>query len=212
MKLLFIPAKSNAKVDFNNIKLDGRIGVVTTMQYLGQTKRLCNGKFIFGGQILGCNFSNAIKIKNKVDKYLYIGTGRFHALGLALNVDKDVYVLNPMSNEFYKINKREIDEHKKKRRGALLRFMNSEKIGLLVTLKLGQYNTGRYLGLKEKMKQAERIKSLYPKKKFYLFVFNTLAKEELENFNDVECWVNMACPRLVDDYERLINFEDVCRR
>ena len=209
MKLLFMPAKSKEKISFFGLKLDGRIGVVTTIQHLEQAKKACNGNFIFGGQILGCNFNSALKIRNKVDKYLYVGTGEFHPIGLALNTGKDVYILNPLSKKFYKLDKGEVLRYKNKMKGTVLRFLNAKKVGLLITLKEGQYNPGKYIGMKEKLKGAEKIKKLYPDKTFYSFVFNTLRKEELENFNGIDCWVNMACPRLVDDYEGVVNFSDI---
>src|SRR3989338_627506 len=100
MELLFVHAKSNINVNFDNVNLDGKIGIVTTIQYADSIKRLCKGNYIFCGQILGCNFNNAFKKNKIIDKYLYVGTGRFHAIGLALKTEKDVYILNPISNEF----------------------------------------------------------------------------------------------------------------
>jgi len=210
MELLFVHAKSNINVNFDNVNLDGKIGIVTTIQYADSIKRLCKGNYIFCGQILGCNFNNAFKKNKIIDKYLYVGTGRFHAIGLALKTEKDVYILNPISNEFYKLNKREIENYKIKKKSALLKFFGSEKIGLLVTLKLGQYTPRKYAELKEKINNTESIKILYPGKKFYIFVFNTLRKEELANFKDIECWINMACPRIADDYD-IANFEDIVK-
>ena len=204
-----MPAKSKEKISFSGLKLDGKIGVVTTIQYLEQVKNLCNKNLIFGGQILGCNFNSTLKIRNKVDKYLYVGTGEFHPIGLALNTGKDVYILNPLSKKFYKLDKGDILRYKNKTKGALIRFLNAKKVGLLITLKEGQYIPEKYESLKEKMKRVEAIKKKYPEKQFYLFTFNTLKKEELENFNGIDCWVNMACPRLVDDYAGVVNFSDI---
>ena len=209
MELLFIPAKSNEKISFSGLKIDGKIGVVTTIQHLEQARKACGKNFVFGGQILGCNFNNAIKMKNKVDKYLYVGTGQFHPIGLALNTGKEVYILNPMSRQFYMLDKNDIARYENRRKGALLKFLNARQVGLLITLKLGQYTPGKYTGIKEKLKQAEKIKELYPSKHFYVLIFNTLRKEDLENFKGIECWANMACPRIVDDYDGIVNIKDV---
>jgi len=211
MKLLFIPAKSKTEIDFNDVKLEGKIGVVTTIQYLDSVKKSCKKNNFFFGQILGCNFSNATKIKKNVDKFLYVGTGKFHSLALALNTRKDVYILNPITKKFFKLDKEDISKYTKKRKGLLLRFLNAKKIGILVTLKSGQYHPGKYLDLKNKLKQAEKIKKLFPEKKFYIFTFNTLSKEELDNFNDIQCWVNLACPRIIDDSDKIINVEEILR-
>ena len=158
MKLLFMPAKSNEKISFSELKIDGQIGVVTTIQHLEQAKKACSGNFIFGGQILGCNFNSALKIRNKVDKYLYVGTGEFHPIGLALATGKEVYILNPLSKKFYKLDNSEVLRYKNKIKGAVLKFLNAKKVGLLITLKEGQYNPGKYIGMKEKLKEADRTK------------------------------------------------------
>ncbi len=211
MKLLLIPARSNAKISFSELRLSGKIGVVTTIQYLEKAKKLCNKNLIFGGQILGCNFNSALKIRNKVDKYLYVGTGEFHPIGLALATGKEVHVFNPMSNKSYALDKNQVIAYEKKRKVGILKFLNAKKVGLLVSLKEGQYSPGIYKGIKEKIKNAEVIKKKYPEKQFYLFTFNTLRKEELENFNDIECWVNFACPRIVDDNNQIVNAKDVIK-
>lgn len=209
MKLMFIPAKSKKNISFDNVKLKGKVGVVTTIQYLDSVKKLCKGNFVLGGQVLGCNFNSALKVKGKVDKFLYVGTGKFHVLGLALNTDKEVYVLNPLSGKFFKFDSKDVQKYKAKRKGALLKFLNAKKVGLLVSLKLGQYSPGKYLDLKNKLKLFDVIKKKYPDKNFYVYVFNTLRKEELENF-DVDCWVNLACPRIVDDFN-FVNYSEICK-
>ena len=40
------------------------------------------GKQKYKAQILGCDTTAAEKIKDKVDAYLYIGTGKFHPIAL----------------------------------------------------------------------------------------------------------------------------------
>ena len=37
-----------------------------------------------------CNCTSGMSIANEVDSYLYIGSGNFHSLGLALAIDKPV--------------------------------------------------------------------------------------------------------------------------
>lgn len=206
---MFIPAKSNQKISLGKVNLKGKVGVVTTIQYLNSVKKLCKGSFIFCGQVIGCDFSNALKLKSNVDSYLYIGTGKFHPLGLAIAAKKDIYILNPISNHFSKLSNGEIEDYAKKRKGSIIKFLHAEKIGLLITLKQGQYTPKRYSSLKEKMKIIENLEKKYPKKKFFTFVFNTLRKEELENFNDIQCWVNLACPRIIDDYESIVNVSEI---
>ena len=37
-------------------------------------------------------------------------------------------------------------------------------------------------------------------KNCYIFAFDTLDFSQIENFPFVECWVNTACNRILDDY------------
>ncbi len=77
------------------------IGLITTVQHVHKLPEACdvleaNGKtcvigkgdsrLAYPGQVLGCNFSTA---RNEVcDEYLYIGSGDFHPLGVALSTKK----------------------------------------------------------------------------------------------------------------------------
>ena len=56
-----------------------------------ETKQLLKNSVI-GGQITGCNINNALKIKNKVNSFLYIGSGIFHPIEIAIKTKKKVYI------------------------------------------------------------------------------------------------------------------------
>jgi len=88
-------------------KLPNKIGLVTSLQFLDSLESIKNylesiGKKVFigkseklyKGQILGCDIVAGKQIENKVECFLYFGSGKFHALGLALSTNKPVYVLN----------------------------------------------------------------------------------------------------------------------
>ncbi|MEM4266943.1 MAG: diphthamide synthesis protein, partial [Candidatus Nanoarchaeia archaeon] len=88
MKIMFIEAKYNKDIKgiLKKVKIKGKVGLLTTAQHIHQLKEAQKiiKNSIIGGQILGCNFKNAEKIKNKVDCFLFIGSGDFHPLELAL--------------------------------------------------------------------------------------------------------------------------------
>ncbi|MBI2076419.1 MAG: diphthamide synthesis protein, partial [Candidatus Aenigmarchaeota archaeon] len=73
--------------DFAAIK-EKRIGLVTTINHMGVLAKVSallkkSGKEpLIGGQILGCWFANATKIEDMVDAFLFVGSGRFHPLGI----------------------------------------------------------------------------------------------------------------------------------
>lgn len=200
METLFIEAKSN--IDFvdalKEIKLKGKVGLVTTIQHLHKLKDVQKiiPDSLLGGQILGCDVSAAMKIKDKVDFFLYIGSGEFHPMEVALKTGKEVVAFNPFTEKTSKITKKEIEAMKKKIKGKYLKFLAAEKIGILVSTKQGQYNIRKALELQKKLKKPS-----------YILIFNTLTEKELENYPDIDIFVNTACPRI--DFKRVINLEDI---
>ena len=77
--------------------LPKKVGLVTTVQHKHELKKIkeliekTGKKTVIGGQILGCDVNAAKKIKSKVDAFLYIGSGEFHPLGVALETNKKVF-------------------------------------------------------------------------------------------------------------------------
>lgn len=204
METMFIRAKSKVSIlkILHHIKMDEKIGIITTTQFIDEVNKIKWKNVIVGGQILGCDISNAEKIKNKVDAFLYIGDGEFHPKEVCSRTGKKVYVGNPYTNDFYTLYPEEFDHQKRRVKGAYLKYLHSKKIGFLVSTKAGQNNLKKALDFKLK------------NKKKYIFLFDTLDFNQLENFPDIEVWVNTACPRLgTEDYKKfnkpVINLRDL---
>lgn len=197
MKTLFINAKSKADIKevLKKVKIKGKVGLITTIQFLDQVKNLKDKNFVFGGQILGCNIKNAEKIKNKVDSFLYIGSGKFHPVNVAVKLNKPVYTVNPITIEFSKIKEEEILNYKKRKKISLMKFYNAKKYGILVSTKKGQYRLEEALKLNKKLKNS------------YIFIFDILDQNEFENFRGIDCWINTACSRI--EGKNIINLEDL---
>ena len=214
--VLFLNANSNLDIRKVIIKviprLNGKnIGILTTSQHIDSLEKASkilkeNGFDVFigkgdnriysEGQILGCNFSSARVIKDKVDSYLYIGSGNFHPLGLILSTNKTVIACDPYTNE---IKEKELIDLKdvilRQRYGAIARARDSEVFGIIISTKIGQ----------KRLKLAEEIKEkiISKKKKAYFFFTDDLNSSNLENFRNVDCFVSTACPRIaIDDYMR----------
>lgn len=199
MKLLFVPAKYTSSFSLKNIqtkRLPKTIGLITTIQHLHEIKKIKlfleknNKKVIIGGQILGCKVDSATKIQKKVQAFLYIGSGKFHPLqvALALKQPKPIFIFNPLTNEFNRLNKKEIQKFKNRKKGQKIKFLSSNTFGILVSTKSGQNKLKEALELKKKLEKQ--------KKKAYIFTFNTLDINQLENWPNIECWINTACPGL----------------
>ena len=218
MKTIFVHAKAGVDVKAvvgkaaeKLLKKSGRVGLVSTIQFVHQldsAKRVlagCGIKAEVCGQILGCDASCVDKFSD-FDAFLYIGSGKFHPLAVAFRTKKKVITADPFSGEVSELKDEEIKAFEKRRRAGLVKFLSSEKIGILVSTKTGQQNLKKALELKKKVEEAgDKIG--------YVFLSDSIDYNEFDNFNFVQCWVNTACPRIIEDYERIkkpiVNMEDV---
>ena len=208
MKIMMVEGRYKGEINLSNLDtniLPKKIGLATTAQFLDYVDEVkqyleSNGKAIFvdklrqkyEGQLLGCDTGAAEKVKEHVDAFLYIGTGIFHPLGIALNIDKDVFCYDPISAVMSKIDKTQVGHYNRKRKAAYMKFLESTEIGILVSLKPGQNN----------FRKAVELKKQFKDKNFYIFAFDTLDFSQIENFPFVQCWINTACNRILDDYEK----------
>ncbi len=194
MKLLFIPAKAKEDVTYllKNFKTKDKIGLVSTVQYKDQLKNIQKliPKSIIGGIVLGCNAKNAEKIAKKVDSFLFIGSDLFHPIQIGIKTLKKVHILNPITQKISLLPASEVERKLKQIKGRYLRYLTSKNKASLVSTKCGQQN----------LKVA--LKSKHP-----IFLFNTLKEYELENYPQVDCWINTACNRI--EGKSIINIGDI---
>ena len=150
-------------------------------------------------QILGCDIyhdSFNDSIIQDSDLILYIGDGLFHPKALLLSQIKEkefkpVVIFDPIQNKVEEINKKTIEKQLQKYKRNLKLFLNSEKIGVLVTIKPGQ----QYFLAAKKLKDNLEKQG----KKVYIFIDNTININNLENYPFIQAWVNTACPRIGTD-------------
>jgi 2-(3-amino-3-carboxypropyl)histidine synthase len=198
--------------------LPKRLGVFTTIQFLKQMPRIkreleAMGKEItIVGQTLGCRADAAQVVKTKVDAFIYIGSGQFHPTLVGMQVDHPVFCYNPVAGKLFPIDQESIDRFKKKRHAALVKYLSAERVGILISTKAGQSDNrinspGRALkmkGVQELLDRADKDNKTY-----YVFACETLNPQSLEDFPFIQCWVNTACSRIVDDKSDLCNLEDI---
>ncbi len=208
MKIMMVEGRYKGKINLSNLDaslLPKRIGLSTTVQFLDFIDQIKdylekNGKMVvvgkirqkYEGQLLGCDYGAADNLKNDVDAFLYIGTGKFHPLGIALNIKKEVFCYDLISAELSRIDRAEVERYNRKRKAAYMKFLEANEIGFLVSLKPGQNNFRKAIELKNTLKD----------KNCYIFAFDTLDFGQIENFPFIQCWVNTACNRILDDYEK----------
>jgi len=186
MKTLFIPAKINSEINskkISELKLPINIAIAYSIQYKEFAEKIRKilsqkHKITSVTQVLGCS---SPKFPQETEAILLLSSGKFHAVSLAFETGIPVYVLE--ANNLKKISKEEIDLLNKKKMASYMKFLNSEKIGILISTKPGQENLKKALSLKLKNKKS------------YLFLSNNIDITEFENFG-INSWVNTACPRL----------------
>ncbi|MEK6934799.1 MAG: diphthamide synthesis protein [Nanoarchaeota archaeon] len=198
MKRIFIHARTEIDIKpvLKKLKIkEKKIGLISTVQFDQEVKKLNDKRFVYGGAILGCNINNVLPIKDKVDAFLFIGSGDFHPLTLA-KLGKPIYIANPITSKFSKISEEYIDRLEKQLKGKILKYYSAKKLGIIVSTKPGQNLFFRALKLQEKLEKDS-----------FVFICNDLDLDELENFPDIDLWINTACPRI--EGKNIINMSDL---
>ena len=181
------------------------IGLTTTVQHIKKLEDIKNilensGKNVFvgdsgylnyPGQVLGCDFRNAQVILENVEAYLFVGGGKFHALGLALATGKPTIIADPYEKITYSI-------EDQTRRMIMQRWANisdakqAKNFGILISLKTGQMKIEKALSIKSKLEKYQLRTTL--------FSIREVTPNALMQFSGIEAFVNTACPRLsLDD-------------
>ncbi len=219
--VLFIETRkkfSQKDLDFSLLdKLPGKtISLAATIQYISLVPKVkkyleSKGKKVIIKQgafheahVLGCN-SNALD--KDADTILLVTDGKFHALNNAVQIQKEIYVFSPGSQEqkaknLETVSKKDIEEINKRTKAKKAKFLLADVVGILTTTKTGQ---------KFSSKNLEVIKTKIEKKgkKVYIFETNNISTSEFENFPQVQIWINTACYGLAMDDPRIVNLQDI---
>lgn len=149
------------------------------------------GRISYPGQVVGCDFSNVKSVAQEVDAFLFVGGGKFHALGVALATSKPTIVADPYDKTAYSVDK----EAKKilKQRWASIEEAGRAKIfGVLISLKPGQKHFDEAVKIKDTVEKMGKTA--------FLFATREILPETLMEFPTVDAYVNTACPRIsLDD-------------
>ncbi len=184
-----------------------KIGIVTSVQYIKSLNAVRDilkkrgfdvfigegdGRIKYPGQILGCNFSTARSVAHLVDCFAFLGTGKFHALGVKIVTGKPVYVLNPHSNTIESVEE-EANRFLRQRFGAIVMAEKANKFGIIVGTKIGQRRERLAFALKDMIESSGG--------EAYIFYANNIHPENF--YYNVDIFVNTSCPRITyDDYMR----------
>jgi 2-(3-amino-3-carboxypropyl)histidine synthase len=211
-----------------------KIGLTTTVQHVqtlddvkeillraGKTVVIGDaGRLNYPGQVIGCDYSNAKSIANDVEAFLFIGGGKFHALGVALSTSKPTIVADPYEKRAYSVDK-EAEKIIKQRWASIEEAKKAKVFAVLVGLKSGQKKLEEALDVKKKLEESGKTACL--------FVAKEVTPEVLMEFPTVEAYVNTACPRVsLDDASKFqkpvltlnealvvigkLSWEELCRK
>ena len=200
----FVPVKHTGKLnlDEKSIKeiqnmLPNKIGIVTTAQHLhmieetteklekvGFDASVTKGgpRLAAAGQLLGCNSSSARRLK--VDGYLYIGTGLFHPLTVALSTGKKVACIDPHNGKVSEANPKPF---LKQRYAAISVAKSAHRWAVLFSNQIGQ----KRIELAEKM-----ANSLEEAGKEVIMIGSIHQSHEQLLGMGIDAAVITACPRL----------------
>lgn len=144
------------------------------------------------GEILGCT-SPQFSSTDDVDMLLYLGDGRFHLESVMIhNPQLPAYRYDPYSRRLTR-ESYDHDEMQLMRREAIRKAKDAKKWGLILG-SLGRQGNPHTLALIEKQLQSLGIPYLN-------LLLSEIFPGKLALMSDeVECWVQVACPRLSIDW------------
>ncbi|MGA2122109.1 MAG: diphthamide biosynthesis enzyme Dph2 [Methanoregula sp.] len=177
-----------------------RTGLVTTVQHVHLIPEMekylrskgvdvqvagGRGRTPHRGQVLGCCFSTARD--TRADQIMFVGTGLFHPVGIALTTGARVIALDPLAGTTREVRR---DALLRRRFAVIEKARGAKSIGIIVSTKSGQ----------RRMDLARRLASLSPSA--VIVTMQEVSPDELLNLG-FGCYVNTACPRLAyDDQQR----------
>jgi len=216
------------------LKSWNKIGLITTVQHVqaldearellleaGKTIAIGDaGHMKSPGQVTGCDYGNAKAVSKEIDAFLFVGGGRFHALGATLATAKPTIIADPFEKRAYSIEK-EAQRILRQRWASISEAEKAESFGVLVGLKTGQNRLEEALKIKEKLEKSGRDATL--------LAVREITPEVLMQFPTIDAFVNTACPRVsLDETSKFLkpvltseeafvllgetDWEELCRR
>jgi len=177
-----------------------RLGLVTTAQHAHLLEELAialkkagwqslvgagSPRLAFSGQILGCNSSAARAVGERaVAGYLYLGTGRFHPLAVALGSRLPVATLDPHTGVVAKVDG---ERFLRQRFGAIAKAGEADRWAIMVSPQIGQYRPEVAGRVARQLAEAGRSS--------YYLAATHQAPAQLAGL-EVEAAVVTSCPRL----------------
>ncbi|MFQ6053923.1 MAG: diphthamide biosynthesis enzyme Dph2 [Candidatus Bathyarchaeia archaeon] len=149
------------------------------------------GRTAHSGQVLGCDYGTARAVADRVDGFLFIGGGRFHPLGLVMATGRPVVAADPYLASATAIGEGELKQLAMRRMAAIAAARAAQRLGVLLSLKPGQFDPSLAEALREKLERHGFEATI--------ICLDEVRAEALSNFAEAEAFINTACPRVAMD-------------
>lgn len=214
-QMIFIEYPYDTRINVSDDQLDTlrshnikTMGVLFSVQYRDQAMQLKtilensgfkvpvgrqDARLKYPGQVLGCNFSSAHSMSMEADAFVVVSTGMFHAIGVQLATDREVFIFDINSMSMRSV-KDDVDRFLRKRYARISRAPSAKKLCIVVDTKIGQYRN-RIADVIADQATSIGLKTIR-------LEANDLRPSDLENMR-CDAVVFTGCPRVpIDDAEK----------
>jgi len=184
-----------------NFKPGSSVALVSTIQFVAaiqSIQHVLQGEYIIiipqskplsPGEMLGCT---SPKLPAETDAVIYIGDGRFHLESIMIaNPRLTAYRYDPY-NKVFSREHYDHDKMRQVRRDAILQAASGQKFGIILG-SLGRQGSPSILGYLQEVMNVAGIE-------YTVVLLSEIFPEKLKLFEDIDVWVQIACPRLSIDW------------
>ncbi len=145
------------------------------------------------GQVLGCDAGAAHNIAEKVDAFVFLGSGHFHPSQVS-ETGKKVYVVDPYEKHIWVEPANSLDDEMQAEYARVIKHKDKKKWGIVTSSKKGQNYMRAVQIAKEKLEKHG--------KEVHVFVEDRIFEADYKGFG-IDIYVNCACPRMTKDWQDL---------
>ncbi|KAI9505272.1 putative diphthamide synthesis protein-domain-containing protein [Coemansia spiralis] len=141
------------------------------------------------GELLGCT---SPQLSKDIDVIVYLGDGRFHLESIMIhNPDVPAYAYEPYGKKFTR-ERYSHEEMHSLRKNAIAGAKKAKKFGLILGT-LGRQGNPKVL---EELQERISKRGL----EYEVVLLSEIFPQKLAQFPDIDCWIQIACPRLSIDW------------
>ena len=193
--------------DIDQIEED-KLGLVGVTQYMDRADKARsyledNGKDVVDGttgirttepgQVLGCDAGAAHNIAEKVEAFVFLGSGEFHPSQVS-ETGKKVYVVDPYEKKIWVEPPNSLDNEMQAEYARVLKYKEEDKWGIITSSKKGQNYKQAVEIVKDRLERHG--------KDVYVFVEDRIFESDYKGYG-IDVYVNCACPRMTKDFQDL---------